>query len=47
VLIAVIAVVIALSLQSSGSVQLQTGSWSKQFLSALQQLTNLINNNTS
>jgi len=47
VLIAVIAVVIALSLQSSGSVQLQTGSWSKQFLNALQQLTNLINNNTS
>jgi serine/threonine-protein kinase len=47
VLIAVIAVVIALSLQSSGSVQLQTGSWSKQFHNALQQLTNLIDNNTS
>jgi serine/threonine-protein kinase len=47
VLIAVIAVVIALSLQSSGSVQLQHGSWSKQFPSALQQLTNLIDSNTS
>ncbi|MGD1051786.1 MAG: protein kinase [Solirubrobacteraceae bacterium] len=47
VLIAVIAVVVALSLQSGGSVQLQHGPWSKQFQGALQQLTNLIDNNTS
>jgi serine/threonine-protein kinase len=47
VLIAVIAVVVALSLQSSGSVQLQRGSWSRQFPNTLQQLTDLIDNNTS
>jgi serine/threonine-protein kinase len=46
VLIAAVVVVIALSLQGSGSVQLQHGAWSGHFSTALQQLTNLIDSNT-
>jgi eukaryotic-like serine/threonine-protein kinase len=45
---AVVVIVIVLSLQSNGSVQLQhPGTFSKRFPNALQQLTNLINSNTS
>jgi serine/threonine-protein kinase len=47
-LIAVVIIVVALSLQSNGTVQLQhPGTFSKSFPTALQQLTNLINSNTS
>jgi len=48
VLVAIVAVVVALSLQSNGTVQLQhPGTFSRSFPGALQQLTNLINSNTS
>jgi serine/threonine protein kinase len=46
--IAVVIVVVVLSLQSNGTVQLQhPGTFSREFPTALQQLTNLINNNTA
>ena len=47
-LIAVVIVVVVLSLQSNGTVQLQhPDRFSRDFPTALQQLTNLINNNTA
>ena len=46
--VAVVVVVVVLSLQSNGTVQLMhPGTFSKSFPKALQQLTNLINSNTA
>ncbi len=46
-LVAIVVVVIVISLQSGSTVLLQHGSFSHNFNNALQQLTDLINNNTS